>query len=118
MARLGELKRRHAVIGEVRGKGLMIGMELVKDQATRTPAKDLCDALITRAYHHGLLLLSCGASTYASCRRCWSAGAGRRSDLVARSCAAGGASRVIRKPEQAREEAGGHCTGLRSARCC
>ena len=63
MARLGELKRRHAVIGEVRGKGLMIGMELVKDQATRTPAKDLCDALITRAYHHGLLLLSCGAST-------------------------------------------------------
>jgi len=63
MARLGELKQRHAVIGEVRGKGLMIGMELVKDQATRTPAKDLCDALITRAYHHGLLLLSCGAST-------------------------------------------------------
>ena len=54
---------RHAAIGEVRGKGLMIGMELVKDQATRTPAKDLCDALITRAFHHGLLLLSCGAST-------------------------------------------------------
>jgi len=63
MARLGELKQRHAVIGEVRGKGLMIGMELVKDQAARTPAKDLCDGLITRAYHHGLLLLSCGMST-------------------------------------------------------
>jgi 4-aminobutyrate aminotransferase len=63
MARLDEMKQRHAVIGEVRGKGLMIGMELVKDQATRTPAKDLCDALITRAFHHGLLLLSCGAST-------------------------------------------------------
>ena len=63
IARLGELQQRHAVIGEVRGKGLMIGMELVKDQATRAPAKDLCDALITRAFHHGLLLLSCGAST-------------------------------------------------------
>jgi 4-aminobutyrate aminotransferase len=63
MARLGELKQRHTAIGEVRGKGLMIGMELVKDQATRTPAKDLCDALITRAFHHGLLLLSCGTST-------------------------------------------------------
>jgi 4-aminobutyrate aminotransferase len=63
MARLGELKQRHSAVGEVRGKGLMIGMELVKDQATRAPAKDLCDALITRAFHNGLLLLSCGAST-------------------------------------------------------
>jgi 4-aminobutyrate aminotransferase len=63
MARLGELKQRHSAIGEVRGKGLMIGMELVKDDAMRTPARGLCDALITRAYHNGLLLLSCGAST-------------------------------------------------------
>lgn len=63
MHRLRALADRFAVIGEVRGKGLMIGMELVTDRATRAPARKLCDALITRAYHHGLLLLSCGTST-------------------------------------------------------
>jgi len=63
MERLRELACRHEVIGEVRGKGLMIGMELVKDRASRAPARELCDALITRAYHNGLILLSCGQST-------------------------------------------------------
>jgi len=47
----------------VRGKGLMIGMELVRDRNTREPAPQLCAAVLTRAYHHGLLLLSCGQST-------------------------------------------------------
>ena len=51
------------VIGEIRGKGLMIGMELVTDAASKTPAKEFCDAIITRAYHNGLILLSCGQST-------------------------------------------------------
>ena len=63
VTKLHELQARHAVIGEVRGKGLMIGMELVTDPVSRAPAKALCDKLITRAYHQGLLLLSCGAST-------------------------------------------------------
>ena len=61
--KLGELARRHAVIGQVRGKGLMIGMELIVDRAGRKPARELTDALITRAYHNGLILLSCGQST-------------------------------------------------------
>jgi len=61
--RLRELMERHPYIGEVRGKGMMIGMELVKDRASREPAKELCDAVVTRAYHNGLLLLSCGQST-------------------------------------------------------
>ncbi len=61
--RLRELALRHEVIGEVRGKGLMIGMELVTDRASRQPARALCERLITRAYHNGLLLLSCGQST-------------------------------------------------------
>jgi 4-aminobutyrate aminotransferase len=61
--RLRELQQRFPCIGEVRGKGLMIGMELITDPASRTPAKKLCDAVLTRAFHHGLLLLSCGAST-------------------------------------------------------
>jgi 4-aminobutyrate aminotransferase len=63
MTQLRELAARFPVIGEVRGQGLMIGMELVTDPESRAPAKALCDALITRAYHNGLLLLSCGAST-------------------------------------------------------
>ncbi len=63
MSRLDMLARRYAQIGEVRGKGLMIGMELVTDRSTKTPAKSLCDALIARAYQNGLILLSCGQST-------------------------------------------------------
>jgi 4-aminobutyrate aminotransferase len=63
LARLRQLQQRHAVIGDVRGKGLMIGMELIKGDSVRTPAKELCDALITRAFHNGLLLLPCGTST-------------------------------------------------------
>jgi 4-aminobutyrate aminotransferase len=62
-ARLRGLQRDFACIGEVRGKGLMIGMELIEADAARTPARRLCDAVVTAAFHHGLLLLSCGAST-------------------------------------------------------
>ena len=63
LTRLHELARSYACIGEIRGRGLMIGMELVEDDAERTPARALCDAVITRAFHNGLLLLSCGTST-------------------------------------------------------
>jgi 4-aminobutyrate aminotransferase len=41
----------------------MLGMELVENRTTKTPAADLCDRLITRAYYNGLLLLMCGQST-------------------------------------------------------
>ena len=63
MNRLGELARRYPCIGEVRGRGLMIGMELIETDGSRKPARALCDAVITRAFHNGLLLLSCGTST-------------------------------------------------------
>ena len=63
LGRLRELQQRFPVIGEVRGKGLMIGMELVTDRVSRKPAKELCEAVLTRAFHNGLLLLSCGQST-------------------------------------------------------
>lgn len=61
--KLQRLATKYAVIGEIRGKGLMIGMELVIDPVTKEPAKALCDALLTHAYHNGLILLSCGQST-------------------------------------------------------
>ena len=63
MRRLHELARDYPCIGEVRGKGLMIGMELIEADAERTPARVLCEGIVTRAYHNGLLLLSCGTST-------------------------------------------------------
>jgi 4-aminobutyrate aminotransferase len=63
MDRLRELQARHEVIGDVRGKGLMIGIELVTDRTLLTPARELCDAVLHRAFHNGLILLSCGTST-------------------------------------------------------
>jgi len=63
MSRLRELARDYPCIGELRGRGLMIGMELIESDEKRTPAKALCDAVITRAFHNGLLLLACGVST-------------------------------------------------------
>jgi 4-aminobutyrate aminotransferase len=63
MQRLRALASGFRCIGDVRGKGLMIGMELIEGDADRTPARALVEALVTRAYHNGLILLSCGVST-------------------------------------------------------
>jgi 4-aminobutyrate aminotransferase len=63
IGRLRDLQKRFDCIGDVRGKGLMIGMELVEDRASRKPARELADRVLTRAFHNGLLLLSCGQST-------------------------------------------------------
>ena len=59
--RLENLAERHPCIGQVRGRGLMIGTELIKPDGS--PAPELCQQTITAAYHQGLLLLSCGVST-------------------------------------------------------
>lgn len=63
IGRLRELQQRFDCIGEVRGRGLMLGMELVEDRVTKRPAGKLCELLVQRAFHNGLLLLSCGRST-------------------------------------------------------
>jgi 4-aminobutyrate aminotransferase len=63
MKKLHGFAAKYPIVGEVRGKGLMIGMELVTDRTNKIPAKKICDALITRAYHNGLILLACGQST-------------------------------------------------------
>jgi 4-aminobutyrate aminotransferase len=65
--RLQELQLRHASIGDVRGLGLMVGMELVVDRQSKTPAVELCQQLIQRCFARGLLLLSCGRSTIRFC---------------------------------------------------
>src|SRR2546430_7842872 len=56
------LQEKYGSIGDVRGRGLMIGVEFVKDRATREPAPDVPHALVERAFQKGLLLLGAGKS--------------------------------------------------------
>lgn len=59
---LEEIKARHPSIGDVRGKGLMIGVEFVKDRETKEPASDLTEDVVSKGFERGLLMLSCGKS--------------------------------------------------------
>jgi 4-aminobutyrate aminotransferase len=59
----GRLMDKHPCIGDVRGSGLMVGVEFVKDRATREPAGELVHELVQRAFSRGLLLLGAGKST-------------------------------------------------------
>ena len=63
MNRMRDWPRKHRIVGEVRGLGLMIGIELVHDQETRERAPDLRDRLVQMAFERGLLLLGAGANT-------------------------------------------------------
>jgi 4-aminobutyrate aminotransferase/(S)-3-amino-2-methylpropionate transaminase len=55
-----ELQNDHDVIGDVRGLGAMVSMELVTDRVAKTPAAELTKALIDRAAQKGLLMISAG----------------------------------------------------------
>ncbi len=50
----------HQIVGDVRGRGLMIGVEIVKDQKTREVAPQLRDRIVDLAFERGLLILGCG----------------------------------------------------------
>lgn len=65
--RLNELATRHKIIGDVRGIGLMIGMELVRDRGTKEFATSEKEQLIQECFRRGLLLLGCGQSTIRFC---------------------------------------------------
>jgi 4-aminobutyrate aminotransferase len=54
--RLEELQQKHPLIGEVRGKGLMQGLELVKDRNTKEPASEETNQLLERTRENGLLI--------------------------------------------------------------
>lgn len=58
------MQEKYAVIGDVRGRGLMIGMEFVKDRTTREPYEEIVDRITERAFRKGLLLLGCGKSAF------------------------------------------------------
>jgi 4-aminobutyrate aminotransferase len=63
MGGLRQLAARHGSIGDVRGLGLMIGIEFVRDRATREPGAELVHDLVQRAFRRGLLILGAGRST-------------------------------------------------------
>ncbi|MBT8341486.1 MAG: acetyl ornithine aminotransferase family protein [Desulfatitalea sp.] len=63
MAGLHKIQKTVECIGDVRGKGLMIGVELVKDRETKERAPDWRNQLIQNAFQKGLLLLGCGENT-------------------------------------------------------
>jgi 4-aminobutyrate aminotransferase len=67
MQGLEELQGRYEVIGAVRGRGLMIGVEFVKDRESKIPHKYLADELMEECFKRGLLVLTCGASTIRFC---------------------------------------------------
>ncbi|MBP6471314.1 MAG: acetyl ornithine aminotransferase family protein [Chloroflexi bacterium] len=60
MSALSDMQQRHASIGDVRGRGLMIGLEFVLDRHTKERAVDLRNAIIQNAFEDGLLLIPCG----------------------------------------------------------
>ena len=60
MGRLQGLADRHACVGEIRGRGLMVGIDLVRDPATREPDPELASRVITGALRRGWLLLAGG----------------------------------------------------------
>lgn len=63
MERLRTWPAIHPMVGDVRGRGLMIGIEVVADQATREPAGSARDRIVDLAFERGLLLLGCGETT-------------------------------------------------------
>ncbi len=67
MRRLQELAQTLEIIGDVRGRGLMIGVELVRDRTTKEPAVSQRNSVIQECFQKGLLLLGCGTSTVRFC---------------------------------------------------
>jgi len=60
MSGLKALADKHPMIGDVRGRGLMIGVELVRDRSTKERATQERDAVVTAAFARGLLILGAG----------------------------------------------------------
>jgi len=63
MKRLKEMQQKYSLMGDVRGKGLMIGVELVKDQETRAPASDEALEVMNKCFKRGLAIITAGRCT-------------------------------------------------------
>jgi 4-aminobutyrate aminotransferase len=67
LKRLNGWKTTHPLVGDVRGRGLMIGIELVKDKKTREPATAMRNRIEALAFERGLMILGCGETTLRLC---------------------------------------------------
>ncbi len=67
LGRMAGWRDRFRIVGDVRGRGLMIGVEIVKDQVSKERAHDLRDEIVTRAFAHGLLILGAGENVLRLC---------------------------------------------------
>jgi 4-aminobutyrate aminotransferase len=67
LERLRPWVAKYPTVGEVRGRGLMIGIEIVKDQQSRTPAGPMRDKIVELAFERGLLILGCGETSVRLC---------------------------------------------------
>jgi 4-aminobutyrate aminotransferase len=65
--RLKPWVKRHVNVGDVRGRGLMIGIEIVRDRKTREPASAMRDCIVELAFERGLLILGCGETSIRLC---------------------------------------------------
>ena len=63
MKRLEELKARSEIVGDVRGKGLMIGLEIVEDKRSKKPAPEKVKEIMMRSWKRGVAVITCGTST-------------------------------------------------------
>jgi len=63
MKRMAGWPKKHKIVGDVRGRGLMIGVEIVKDQTTREYGASERDRIVETAFERGVLFLGCGPST-------------------------------------------------------
>ena len=67
LARLDTWVDKHETVGDVRGRGLMIGVEIVEDKQTRKQAGKMRDHIVALAFERGLLLLGCGENSLRLC---------------------------------------------------
>ncbi|HTC77339.1 MAG TPA: aminotransferase class III-fold pyridoxal phosphate-dependent enzyme [Terriglobales bacterium] len=63
MQRLSTWVSKHAMVGDVRGRGLMIGVEINKDKQSKQPVPDVRDRIVELAFERGVLLLGAGESS-------------------------------------------------------
>lgn len=63
MKRLRDLKEESGIVGDVRGKGLMIGIELVEDKTSKKPASKQAAEVMMRSWKRGVAVITCGKST-------------------------------------------------------
>ncbi len=67
LARMADWPSRHKIVGDVRGRGLMIGVEIVKDKVTKEYGAAERDCIVEMAFEKGILFLGCGPSTIRLC---------------------------------------------------